>query len=885
METLEIETPIKKHEITEEDEDEVSPIKQVRVTVPNTDDPSFSIIAQVATLPIGHFLAKVLHMTKFWIPGFGSREFSLNPGPFNKKEHVLISIFANVSSSSGYVFSIVRASPTEKVIGYGCAGLVRKYIVDTGHMWWPGTMAQVSLFQEILERYRASNKGKEDIHTRLMKKYKDIPDWWFYLLLLTSVSVSLALCYFLNDQVQMPWWGLILACCLALMFTLPVSVITATTNQTPGLNIITEYLMGVILPGRPIANVCFKTYGYISMAQANMFLSDFKLGHYMKIPQRSMFLIQLIGTVIAGTVNIAAAWWLLTSIPPICNDDLLPPNSPWTCPSDSVFFDASVLWGLAGPKRMFGSLGNYPALNWSLLQAQWAQLWSNRCYAASNKYKLQFLAFCWIRLQFLQLQISKTVVAERVSIVEILVDELYPIEITSEYNWKPIKCNNCRIFGHTTTTCPVLAYLPPTKSKLKSQVIKKIRILKEMTKYGHLFVGESSKTKANAVDKDGWEKPKVKNTAKPKATIQDHHIPEHTQGFNALKDLGDTEEVNGHDHKANKDIEGGKEDKDEDINPASEEQINSKFENDKHRVDDEKTRGSTTPSSTGHADFKDIVKTVWGSVVSGSPMYCLVQKLKLLKQALVTWSRDVYGNLKGKVIKAKQVLERSQIKLQLNPFDHLDDLMAFMKGDPSSAYALKKNLESFRKYTGLSTNIQKRQIFYAGMEVYERDEFANFFGKDQDKCKWTYIAVDTDGVLDESKGGIAALFRTKNGTVIGVVAGECQPISILVHKLQAIVLGLNHAKKEGHKKLQLRSDNEKAITMLKNGITPPWEVKGTVRNIYALIDELEYCDQLLSKFYYFKDWIFPSQQRLDCPAPHHFKLQSFFQPIGVPFHR
>ena len=51
--------------------------------------------------------------------------------------------------------------------------------------------------------------------------------------------------------------------------------------------------MGLIYPGKPIANVCFKTYGYMSMLQAISFLSDFKLGHYMKIPPRSMFLVQV----------------------------------------------------------------------------------------------------------------------------------------------------------------------------------------------------------------------------------------------------------------------------------------------------------------------------------------------------------------------------------------------------------------------------------------------------------------------------------------------------------------------------------------------------------------------------------------------------------------
>ncbi|CAH9110066.1 unnamed protein product [Cuscuta europaea] len=91
----------------------------------------------------------------------------------------------------------------------------------------------------------------------------------------------------------------------------PLVSLQPPQNMTPGLNIITEYIMGIIYPGKPIANVCFKTYGYMSMAQAVSFLSDFKLGHYMKIPPRSMFLVQFIGTIIAGTTNMIVTWWLL----------------------------------------------------------------------------------------------------------------------------------------------------------------------------------------------------------------------------------------------------------------------------------------------------------------------------------------------------------------------------------------------------------------------------------------------------------------------------------------------------------------------------------------------------------------------------------------------
>ncbi|KAL9689938.1 hypothetical protein QQ045_010329 [Rhodiola kirilowii] len=534
MGTLEI--PPRQLSGAEDDNDE-SPVEEVRLTVTNTDDPTLpvwtfrmwflgliscallsflnqffayrtepliitQITVQVAVLPIGHFMAAIIPRTKFRIPGCGERSFSLNPGPFNMKEHVLISIFANAGSAFGSgsayavgIVTIIKAFYkrkisfiagwiliiTTQVLGYGWAGLLRKYVVEPAQMWWPSTLVQVSLFRalhekdeqrmsrakffvialicsfswylmpgylfttlsniswvcwifsksitaqqigsgmkglglgaltldwtvvasflfsplicpffaianvfagyvlivyvvtpiaywgfglydaqtfpifsshlftaegtaynisaivndkfeldiqsykdqgrihlsmffaltygfgfatiaatlthvalfygrEIYDRFRASYTGKEDIHTRMMRKYPDIPSWWFYLLLVLSFAVSLVACVFLNDEIQMPWWALIFACAMAFVFTLPISIITATTNQTPGLNIITEYVMGVIYPGRPIANVCFKTYGYISMAQAVSFLNDFKLGHYMKIPPRSMFLVQV----------------------------------------------------------------------------------------------------------------------------------------------------------------------------------------------------------------------------------------------------------------------------------------------------------------------------------------------------------------------------------------------------------------------------------------------------------------------------------------------------------------------------------------------------------------------------------------------------------------
>ncbi|KAI3990171.1 hypothetical protein MKX01_029149 [Papaver californicum] len=229
------------------------------------------------------------------------------------------------------------------------------------------TLVHVVLFhgREIMEQAKSAFKEKKmDIHTRLMTRYKQVPEWWFVCILIATVAATIFSCEYFNMQLQLRWWGVLLACGLAFFFTLPIGIIAATTNQTPGLNIITEYIIGLIIPGQPVANICFKTYGYISMTQALTFLQDFKLGHYMKIPPRAMFMAQVVGTVIAALIYLGTAWWLIETVPNFCNTKLLPSNSPWTCPGDHVFYDASVIWGLIGPRRVFGDLGTYSGINW-----------------------------------------------------------------------------------------------------------------------------------------------------------------------------------------------------------------------------------------------------------------------------------------------------------------------------------------------------------------------------------------------------------------------------------------------------------------------------------------------------------------------------------------
>lgn len=125
--------------LSEEEND--CPIEQVRLTVPITDDPTLpvltfrtwvlgltscallaflnqffsyrqnplyisSVSAQIVVLPLGKFMATTLPTTAVKVP-FTSWSFSLNPGPFNMKEHVLITIFANAGGLYVYAVNIV----------------------------------------------------------------------------------------------------------------------------------------------------------------------------------------------------------------------------------------------------------------------------------------------------------------------------------------------------------------------------------------------------------------------------------------------------------------------------------------------------------------------------------------------------------------------------------------------------------------------------------------------------------------------------------------------------------------------------------------------------------------------------------------------------------
>ncbi|KAM3506035.1 hypothetical protein MY11210_007727 [Beauveria gryllotalpidicola] len=223
------------------------------------------------------------------------------------------------------------------------------------------TLVHTGLFhgKEIWHRFRSSRNQEPDVHLKLMKKYEEAPDWWYGALFLVSLALGLATT--LAYDSQLPWWAFLVSLFLALIFMIPSSMILAVSNIVISLNVLSAFLAGFMIPGRPIGVMIFKVFSVITLGQAQTYSSDLKLGHYMKIPPKVAFWCQVIPTIWAVFVQIAVMNWTLGHIENACDNRQ---KDHFTCPNGRAFFSSSIVWGVIGPRRMFGVGGMYSHFNW-----------------------------------------------------------------------------------------------------------------------------------------------------------------------------------------------------------------------------------------------------------------------------------------------------------------------------------------------------------------------------------------------------------------------------------------------------------------------------------------------------------------------------------------
>ncbi|KAF9080756.1 hypothetical protein BGX29_005068, partial [Mortierella sp. GBA35] len=90
--------------------------------------------------------------------------------------------------------------------------------------------------------------SEEDIHHKMMKVYPEVPQLWyaiFYVIML-ALSCMVVEVY----ELQLPWYGILIAAAIGWCLTLPIGAMTAITGTGPGLNVLTQLLCGFIFPGK-----------------------------------------------------------------------------------------------------------------------------------------------------------------------------------------------------------------------------------------------------------------------------------------------------------------------------------------------------------------------------------------------------------------------------------------------------------------------------------------------------------------------------------------------------------------------------------------------------------------------------------------------------------
>ncbi|KAK9468634.1 oligopeptide transporter 2 [Lipomyces arxii] len=232
------------------------------------------------------------------------------------------------------------------------------YIVLTE--WKLIKLSIVSGYQALRHPTRSNMEAFNDPHSRMMSKYKEVPDWWFLLTFIISLAVGIV--GLTVWPTNTPVWALIVMLLMNIVMLLPTTLVYAVTGYMLGLQDLAIIMAGYMCPDNGVANMLCRVWGFNIDEQADSFIADQKMAHYSKIPQRAVFRAQMLATLLQTFITIGALDFVLQSVPNLCS-----PTQPdrFVCTFPRSLYSDTLMLGVVGPPRMFNEL--YPTLKWCFL--------------------------------------------------------------------------------------------------------------------------------------------------------------------------------------------------------------------------------------------------------------------------------------------------------------------------------------------------------------------------------------------------------------------------------------------------------------------------------------------------------------------------------------
>ncbi|KAH7323129.1 OPT oligopeptide transporter protein-domain-containing protein [Stachybotrys elegans] len=198
---------------------------------------------------------------------------------------------------------------------------------------------------DILKTYKSAKAGKFDDrhHAYMAANYKEVPWWWYIVVLI--LSFVLGLIVVTTQNVTIPAWAYVVAI-LAGSFVAPLSTILYSRfGNGIATNNLFKMLAGLALPGRPIGNMYFAAWSHNVVNNTVNLSNDLKMGEYLKIAPRVMFLTQIWGTILGGFISYAVMISIVTG-----NRELLAEgngNTSWSGATIQSYNTNAISWALA----------------------------------------------------------------------------------------------------------------------------------------------------------------------------------------------------------------------------------------------------------------------------------------------------------------------------------------------------------------------------------------------------------------------------------------------------------------------------------------------------------------------------------------------------------
>ena len=200
--------------------------------------------------------------------------------------------------------------------------------------------------KDTIKAFRDVRRGTptDPHHAHMERHYREVPWYWYVAVLV--VSFVLGIVVVTRENITLPVWAYFVSLILGAFFAPFSTLLFARYGNGIATNNLSKMIAGLTLPGRPVGNMYFAAWSHNLIANAVNLCNDLKLGEYLKIPPRTMFLTQIYGTVLGGFVSYGVMIGIVTG-----NRELLVSgngSAAWSGATIQSYNTNAASWALAG---------------------------------------------------------------------------------------------------------------------------------------------------------------------------------------------------------------------------------------------------------------------------------------------------------------------------------------------------------------------------------------------------------------------------------------------------------------------------------------------------------------------------------------------------------